>query len=123
MTLTAQTEQLLEVAARTADDAKAEDIVAIDVTETLPFNDAFLIMTADNPRHLRAVKDAVEDGVGRSLGMSARVEGGEGAEWLLLDYGDVAVHLFLPEAREFYSLDRLWGHAPRVALDKAPAAS
>lgn len=121
MTLTAQTEKLLGLAAHAADDAKAEDLVAIEVADTLPFNDAFLIVTADNPRHLRAVREAVEEAVSNSLGLSPRVEGGEGAEWLLLDYGDVAVHMFLPEAREFYALDRLWGHAPRVTVNEVSA--
>ncbi len=116
MTLTNETETLLNVASAAAAEALAEDPVAFDVTATLPFNDAFLVLTADNPRHLRAVKTAIEDEVHERLGLSARLEGGEESEWLLLDYQDVAVHIFLREAREYYALDRLWSHAPRVDL-------
>lgn len=123
MTLNAQTEQLIELVSHAADAAKAENLVAIDVTETMPFNDAFLILSVDNPRHLRGVRTAIEDEVAEVLDRSARVEGEEGSDWVLLDYGDVAVHLFLKEAREYYALDRLWAHAPRVPAVPVRTAS
>lgn len=110
--------ELLGTVASAASDALAQDMVAIDVTDTLPFSDAFLIATADNPRHLRslisAVAKEVRDGHGRA---PVNVEGDQGAEWVLMDYGDVVVHFFLPEARGFYALDKLWSRSPRVALD------
>lgn len=117
MTLTAETTDLLNAAAVAAADALAEEIVAIDVTGRLPFNDVFLICTADNPRHLRAVLNGIETDVRKNTGRSPlHVEGTEESEWVLVDYGDVAVHLFLGEARGFYSLDKLWGAAPRVGV-------
>ena len=118
MSLSPKTTDLLNVAAAAAGEALAEDAVAIDVTGSLPFSDAFLILTADNPRHLRGVRNALEDEVKAALGRSPRVEGADDSEWLLLDYGDVMVHLFLREAREFYALDNLWNRAPRVALEQ-----
>ena len=116
MNLSEETTELLNAAAQAAADALAEDLVAIDVTGVLPFSDAFLIVTADNPRHLSGVKSGIEDDVHEALGRSPRVEGDQNSEWLLLDYGDVAVHIFLREARDFYSLDKLWNQAPRVNI-------
>ena len=121
MTLTEQTTELLNTAAHAAADALGEDLVAIDVTGTLPFSDVFLIVTADNPRHLRGVKSGIEDDVYAALGRSPRVEGNEASEWLLLDYGDVAVHIFQREARDFYALDKLWNQAPRVNITEVSA--
>lgn len=109
--------RMLDVATSAALDALAEDPVAIDVTETLPFSDCFLIVTADNPRHLRSVSSRVSDAMREELDQRPRtVEGDEDSQWLLMDYGDLVVHVFLPEGRDFYSLEKLWGHAPRVAL-------
>lgn len=123
MTLTAETTELLNAAALAAVDALAEEIVAIDVTDRLPFNDVFLICTADNPRHLRAVVNGIEADVRKKTGRSPlHVEGAEESEWVLINYGDVAVHVFLGEARGYYSLDKLWGAAPRVDISKAVAA-
>ena len=122
MTLTPEATELLNVAAQAATDALAEEIVALDVTGRLPFNDAFLICTADNPRHLRAVRSAIVDDVKKQTGVSPEhVEGDETSEWVLINYGDVAVHVFLGEARGYYSLDKLWGSAPKVDISKVVA--
>lgn len=110
--------EMLQVATSAALDALAEDPVAIDVTETLPFSDCFLIVTADNPRHLKSVSSHVSEAMHKDLGQRPRtVEGDGDAQWLLMDYGDLAVHVFLPDGRDFYSLEKLWGHAPRIPLD------
>mgnify|MGYP002738943678 FL=1 len=91
--------------------------MAVDVTGSLPFSDAFLIVTADNPRHLRGVVNAVSRELHEKEGVSPRsVEGEEGTQWVLMDYGDIVVHVFLPETRDFYALDKLWGASPRVDL-------
>ena len=117
MALPADAEKLLRGAASAASDALAENIVAIDVTGTLPFSDAFLIVTADNPRHLRGVMNAVSRDLHEKAGVSPRsIEGDEGAEWVLMDYGDIVIHVVLPETRDFYALDKLWGASPRVDL-------
>lgn len=124
MTLAAQTTELLNAAVVAAVGALAEEIIAIDVTSRLPFNDAFLICTADNPRHMRAVQNSIEVDVRKETGRTPlHVEGGEDSEWILINYGDVAVHLFLGEARGYYSLDKLWGAEPRVDITKALAAA
>ncbi len=120
MPLTEEAKELLLAATRSAVDALATDAVAVDVSGVSPFNDAFLIVTADNPRHLRAVRRAVEDDLSEQLQLSPlNVEGDETSDWLLLNYGDVAVHAFLPESREYYALERLWGARPRLDLSAA----
>ncbi len=121
MTCSPESLQILEVATEAALDALAEDPVAIDVTEHLPFADAFLILTADNPRHLRAVQNAVSDKLREEMRIHPVVEGSEESEWVLIDGGDVLIHVMLPEARDFYALEKLWGHSPRLQLAKHTA--
>lgn len=106
---------MLEVAATAADDALAADIVALDVTALTPFSDTFLIATVDNPRHMRATMNAVSEAVKKDSGnLPNSVEGDGDAEWVILDYGDLVVHLFTEEGRSFYALEKLWGDAPRL---------
>ena len=112
--------EVLEVASSAAADALAEDLVAIDVTENLPFTDVFLVATADNPRHQRAVQSAVIDALRGQLGIHPRAEGGEDSDWALIDAGPVTLHVMLREARDFYALEKLWGASPRVALPRGP---
>ncbi len=111
--------EMLEVATEAASEALAEDLVAIDVTGNLPFSDCFLIVTADNPRHMKSVSDAVAEAMRKKQGARPlRVEGDQTSDWLLMDYGNLVVHVFLPEGRDYYALDKLWGHAPKVNLEK-----
>ena len=110
-------QELAVIAARAASDKKAEDIVAIDVAELLVVTDYFVICTGRNDRQVRTIADEVEEQM-RVLG-GAKPIGREGVaegRWVLLDFGDLVVHVFQPEEREFYRLERLWGDAPRVEL-------
>lgn len=116
MTCSPESMEILEVATEAALEALAENPVAIDVTDHLPFADAFLVVTADNPRHLRAVRGDIVDKLREKLGVHTAVEGGDDSDWLLLDANGVVVHVMLPEARDFYALEKLWGHSPRVPL-------
>lgn len=110
--------ELAKVAAIAADDKKATDIVLIDLTEATDVCDFFLICTAANRPQLDAVVEAVEEKVRTNCGEKPMaVEGRAGSNWVLIDYGSVVVHVFKPEVRDFYRLDRLWGEAPRVPLD------
>ena len=105
--------------AEAALDRKALNVVALDVHELTSFADAFLLMTGSSDRHVRSVAHAVieaaKSGGARPLG----VEGEETARWILIDLGDVVVHVFQEEAREFYDLDRLWQDAPTIDLAAA----
>ena len=109
--------ELAHIAALAADDKKATDIVVLDLAGLSDVCDYFLICTAGNPRLLDAVVDEIEEKVKRNAGVGPLShEGRAGASWVLLDYGSVVVHAFLPEARDYYRLERLWGDAPQVEM-------
>jgi ribosome-associated protein len=103
------------VAARTAEENRGRDIVILDMRELTPMFDYFVLATGTSRRQLHAMSEeidrALEEGLGdRRLG----IEGYEESRWILLDYGDVVVHLFEPETREYYALEQLWAQAKRV---------
>jgi ribosome-associated protein len=105
------------VAARAASDKKAEDIIAIDVAELLVVTDIFVIGTGRNALQVRAIADEVEDRLREESGLKPiGREGVDEGTWILLDFGDIVVHVFQPEEREFYRLEKLWSDAPRVPL-------
>jgi ribosome-associated protein len=97
-------------------DRKAREVVALDVRALTSFADTFLLASGTSDRHVRAVADAVLERSVRDGTPALGVEGYEEGRWVLLDFADVVVHVFQPEAREYYDLDRLWGDAPRIDL-------
>jgi len=100
-----------------ADDKKAEDIVALDVGEILGYTDVLVICTARNERQAKAIHDEVYVRLKREDGLiPRRVEGLPEARWVLLDYLDCILHVFVPETRERYRLDQLWGEAEPIEL-------
>lgn len=105
------------MAARAASDKKAEDIMVIDVGQLLVVTDYFVICTGRNDRQVRTIADEVEDQLREQGGIKPiGREGADEGKWVLLDFGDLVVHVFQPEEREFYRLEKLWGDAPRLAL-------
>jgi ribosome-associated protein len=113
----AQALHLAEEAARAADSIKATDIVALDVSRRLPLTDVFVLATGASERQVDAIVDAVEE---RLIGLGAkpkRREGRSGARWVLLDFGDIVVHVMHAEDREFYALEKLWKDCPGVDLE------
>ncbi len=109
--------ELSRIAAAAADEKKADDIVLIDLTGQTDVCDYFLILSASNPRLLDAIVDEVEEKV--RINCDERplsIEGRDERSWILMDYGSVVIHAFLPETRDFYRLERLWGDAPLVDL-------
>jgi ribosome-associated protein len=109
--------ELAVIAAEAAGDKKADDIIAINVAELLVVTDYFVIATGNTNIQVRAIADEIEDQLRERAG--AKPQGREGeteAKWVLLDYGDIVVHVFQPEERAFYRLEKLWGDAPRLAL-------
>lgn len=108
--------ELARVAARAADDKTATDTVVLEVGEVLGIAEAFVITSAGNERLVRTIAEEVERQVKEAGGPGPlRVEGRSDARWVLIDYGDVVVHVFLEEARRYYDLERLWADAPRFA--------
>ena len=111
------------IAAARAADAKSGDATAIlAMGELLGLTDAFVISSGRNARQVRTIVDEVERQVSQSSGRKPlRVEGLDDARWVLMDYGDFLVHVFLDEARQFYDLEHLWMDAPRVAWAVSPS--
>ena len=108
-------EALAVIAARSASDMKATDVVVLDVGPVLSIAGFFVIAAASNPRQVRAVVDEVESRIRTETGRSpVRTEGVREQQWTLIDYGDVVVHIFLESVREFYEIERLYMDAPRL---------
>ncbi|XCB30182.1 ribosome silencing factor [Arcanobacterium hippocoleae] len=104
-------------AARAASEMKATSITAIDVSERLVLTDTFLVLSGSSERQVRAIVDAVEEAVEKSGQKRIRREGLEGeAHWVLLDFGDLMVHVQQDEDREYYALEKLWGDCPIIPL-------
>ncbi|MGH9102840.1 MAG: ribosome silencing factor [Acidimicrobiales bacterium] len=102
-------------AARAAEDKKAEDVLVLEVGPVLVITDAFVLATGTSARHVRTIAEAVEEAVKAAGGSGPqRIEGLGDARWVLLDFGDFVVHVFDRETRSYYSLERLWGDAPRL---------
>jgi len=116
MTATERAVEIVHAAARAAADKLATDILAFDVSDQLVITDAFLLASGSNDRQVRAVVDAIEDTL-RDLGAKpVQREGERDGRWVLLDYGDVVVHVQHEEERQFYALERLWRDCPTIAL-------
>jgi len=111
------------LAARTADAKKATDIVILEVGEVLSIAGYFVVCSASNPRLVRTVADEIEGAAKRDLGRApVRHEGRDQPQWILIDYGDVIVHVFHEEQREFYEIERLYLDVPKVEWG-APAVT
>lgn len=106
--------RLALLAAETLDAKKAEDVLVLDLRAHTPVADYFVIASAQTSVQIRAVTDAVEDALTGAGGRLLGREGHARARWVLLDFGPVVVHIFGPEARRLYSLERLWADAPIV---------
>lgn len=114
-------DQLAHQAAEAATDKKAKDVVILDIHELTPMADFFVICSAQSGTQVEAVTRAVKDKLGE-LGVPCRgIEGLTESRWVLLDFGDVVVHVFRQEERDFYHLERLWGDAKTVVFE-APGA-
>ncbi len=119
MTATQQALDLTAAAATAAADKRAGEIVAFDVSEQLVITDVFLICSAANDRQVRAVVDAVEDRLLELGTKPVRREGEREGRWVLLDFGDVVVHVQHWEERAYYALERIWRDCPAIPLPAA----
>ena len=101
-------------AVRAALDKKAMDVVVLDLRKTPAFTDFFVLASGQNPRQVKAIADAVEEALRAAKIRPAHIEGYDRADWVLMDFFTFIVHVFGPQTREFYSLERLWGDAERI---------
>lgn len=116
MTATDHALELVRAAAFAAGDKLAEEIVAFDVSDQVVITDAFFLCSASNDRQVRAVVEEIEDRL-RDLGAKPiRREGERGGRWVLIDYGEIVVHVQHQEERTFYALERLWRDCPQIEL-------
>lgn len=119
MTATDHALEVARAAAHAAADKQAADILAFDVSDQLAITDVFVLCSAANQPQMNAVKDAVESAL-LALGVkSIRREGEREARWILLDYGDIVVHIQHSEERAYYALERLWSDCPAINLKLA----
>ena len=105
--------ELLSEIRRYAEDKKAADMVELDLSGVLGYTDWFVICSGNTERQTKAIHDGILEGLKHDHGViPRRVEGLANADWILMDYLDVVVHIFTPATREFYRLEQLWGEAP-----------
>ena len=116
MTASEHARGLARLAAAAADSKQAEDLVALDVSGPLPLTDNFLLASGRNERNVLAVASEVEDKLNEAGVKTLRREGRSEGRWVLLDFGDLVVHVFHEEDRMYYSLERLWKDCPVVPL-------
>lgn len=116
-TQTLDTTERVREAVAAADDRKAVDLKVLHLTKITDFADYFLICSGTNERQVQAIADAVQEKLRAGRVRPLHVEGYNRAQWVLLDYGDLVVHVFQEEQRRYYALERLWGDAPDVTAE------
>lgn len=114
---------MLQIAAKAAVDKGGEDLVALDVSDPLPLVDIFLLVTGSSERNVAAIADEVEDRLIEAGHKRIRREGRSEARWVLLDFGDLIVHVFHSEERVYYGLERLWKDCPVVPIEVAESVA
>ncbi|MFO1463951.1 MAG: ribosome silencing factor [bacterium] len=116
--------QLAQSIAREALDTKAKDLQLLDLRDLVSYTDFFILCTGTSDRHVKSIADRVHLKLKRDQGkLPVSYEGLQEGRWVLLDYGDVVLHVFQDEQRKFYGLDEMWADAPRLAVpgEKPPA--
>ncbi|GAA2237748.1 ribosome silencing factor [Herbiconiux moechotypicola] len=116
MTASTHAQELAQIAARAADSKQAENLVALDVSGPLPLTDVFLLASGRNERNVVAIAEEIQDRLAEAGAKVIRREGLAEGRWVLLDFGDIVVHVFHEEDRMYYSLERLWKDCPVVPL-------
>jgi ribosome-associated protein len=120
VTATEEARDTALAAATAAADKLATDIVLIDVSDRLAITDVFVVATGNNERQVEAIVDEVEERLRQRGSKPTRREGRRDGRWVLLDYGDIVVHIQHAEERVFYALERLWKDCPFIPFDTAP---
>lgn len=119
----AEAAELARCGASAAAEKKAGDIIELDLRGLVSYTDRFLICSGSNERQTKAISEAIAEALAREHGVKPRrIEGLAQAQWILMDYGDLVVHIFTPALREHYRLESLWGEAPARAAQGAERA-
>ncbi|WP_433777434.1 ribosome silencing factor [Microbacterium sp. gxy059] len=117
MVHTPESAEMLQAAVVAADKMGGEDLVALDVSEPMPMADIFLIVTGRSDRNVVAISDEIERALHEKGHRLLRREGKQSGRWVLCDFGDLVVHVFHQEERDYYSLERLWKDCPAVPFE------
>lgn len=115
--------EMLQIAADAADSKGGEDLVALNVSGPLPLVDIFLLVTGSSERNVAAIADEIEDRLSQAGHKRVRREGRAESRWVLLDFGDLIVHVFHSEERVYYGLERLWKDCPVVPIELTAKAA
>lgn len=99
-----------------AEDKQAHEIVLLDIRSQSTIADYFVICSADSDRQIKAIIDHIDIKVQQEFGLHPRIEGTADTGWIVLDYGDIVVHIFSPTQRDYYRLERLWDRSPPVVV-------
>lgn len=113
-----QAKEMVKLAISALEDKKGEDIRVIDIHEVSVLADYFLIASGGNANQVQAMTDSVEEALGKTGYRCRQIEGYQSANWILMDYGDIIVHVFCREDRLFYDLERIWRDGKVVELSE-----
>ncbi len=119
MTATERATELVTIAAQAASDKLAHHIVAFDVSEQLVITDAFVLCSAPNDRQVKSIVDEIEDKLREAGAKPIRREGERDGRWVLIDYGEIVVHVQHDEERAYYALERIWRDCPTIRLPES----
>lgn len=117
MTASAHARDLLTIAVSAADAKQAEELVALDISDVSPFADVYLLASGGNERQVISIAAEIEDRLIDGGAKPLRREGRSEGRWILLDFGDLVVHVFHTDERAFYSLERLWSDCPVLTIN------
>ncbi len=109
--------ELTKLAVAALEDRKAEDVTVIDISEISPIADYFIIANGTNQNQLQAMRDAADEALYKAGVKVQQIEGNQSSTWILMDYGDIVVHLFDPEERKNYGIEKLWSDKPFVQVE------
>ena len=113
-----QSADMVKIAAKALEDKKAEDIRIIDISEVSVLADCFIIGDGSNRNQVQAMADSAEEALGRAGYDAKQIEGYQSANWILMDYKDIIVHVFSKEDRAFYDLERIWREGKIVNVEE-----
>jgi len=116
------TEEKTTLISQIVADRKAMDVVVLDMADASSITDYFFICSGGSQRQVQAIADAIDEQLKKAGSTSLGVEGYREGHWILMDYGDVIVHVFSQETRDFYDLERLWANAPKIDLSREIAS-
>ena len=119
MTATDRATELVTIAAQAASDKLANDIIAFDVSDQLVITDAFVLGSAPNDRQVKSIVDEIEEKLREVGAKPIRREGERDGRWVLIDYGEIVVHVQHEEERTYYALERIWRDCPTIALPES----